>query len=374
MFTEVTPAPAAPPTTGLVASALRPTDTGWEAGLAWRPERCITHQGFSPCGTITGVPAEPDSGVVYFAPPGFRVRDVCTTLDGERNADRVRRQAEAITSYVVANELWTGTLTEADPATVSGSPYINPYLADGNATDVTTPAELGLAVATLEQAAKAAALGQQVFIHVPISVLPLIEATEGLRRVGNILYTASDSVVVADAGYPGIGAPVAGTAEVQTVTITGIPTGGDFTLTFSAQTTTDIPFNAVGATVQTALNALSNLDGVTVTGVAGGPYTVTFPVDMGDVAQMTADGSGLTGGTDPDVAVVTATPGVAPSTEPGTWIYATGPVQVRLSTVDIIDEPRETVNRETNRQEIWAERVFAATFDPCVHFAMNVDA
>lgn len=372
MFTEIQPAQATPPTTGLVSSALRPTDSGWEQGMAWRPERCPTNQGFSPCGTLVGGPMDPADDIVYYVPPGFRVRDVCTTLSGDRDPERIRRQAEAITSYVVARELWTGELTEADPGTVNGSPYVNLYLANGDATEVPAPTDLLFALSTLEQAARAEASGQQVFLHVPISQLPLIQATEGLRRVGNILYTANDSVVVADAGYPGTGDPVAGTAEVQTVTVTGGPTGGTFTLTYSGQTTVPIAYNAAASVVQTDLNNLSNLDGVTVTGAAGGPYTVTFPLAMGNPAQMTADGTALTGGTTPGVNVATTTPYVAPSTEPGTWIYATGPVQVRLTSVDIIDDPRETVDRTTNRQEIWAERLFAATFDPCVHLSMNV--
>lgn len=372
MFQEVEPARATPPTTGLVQSALRPGDAGWEQGLAWRPERCVTWQGFSPCGTLEGVPDEPNTDIVYYVPPGFRVRDFCTTLSGDRDAARVRRQIEAVTSYVVANELWTGALSEANPGTVDGSPYVNLYLANGDATEVPAPTDVIFALSTLEEAARAMAGGQQVFLHVPISQLPLIQATEGIRRVGNLLYTPSDSVIVADAGYPGTGAPVAGTPEQQTVTITGAPTGGDFTLTYSAQTTGDIAYNAAAATVQTELNGLSNLDGVTVTGAAGGPYTVTFPLSMGNPAQMTADDSGLTGGTDPAVAVATTVPYVAPSTEPGTWVYATGPVQVRLTGINIIDDPAETVDRETNRQEIWAERLFAATFDPCVHLAMNV--
>jgi len=369
MFTEVQPAPATPPTTGLVQSAMRPADTGWEQGLVWRPERCVTWQGFSPCGTLTGSPATPNTDLVYYVPPGFRVRDVCTTLSGARDTARVRRQADAITSYVVARELWTGALTEADPGTVNGSPYVNPYLADGNATPVAAPADLDRAVNYLEQAAMDAAPGMQVFIHMPISVLPRVS---DIRRVGNVLYTASDNVIVADSGYTGAGAPVAGTAEVQTITVTGGPTGGTFTVTFNSQTTAPIAFNAPATTVATDLNALSNLDGVTVTGAAGGPYTVTFPVAMGNVAQMTADGTALTGGTTPGVTVATTTPGVAPSTEPGTWIYATGPVQVRLTPIDVIDDPAQTVDRGANTQEIWAERLFAATFDPCVHFAMNV--
>lgn len=371
MFQEVQPVRATPPTTGLVASAQRVSDTGWEAGLAWRPERCITWQGFTPCGPLTGVPAEPDSGIVYYGPPGFRVRDECTTLSGDREADRVRRQAEAITSFVVARELWTGALSLAEPATVDGSPYVNPYLSDGNATDVTpTATDIAGMIGELEAAAMVAADGQQVFIHMPPAlVFPLGNL---VRRVGNILYTPLDNVIVADAGYTGIGAPIAATAEVQTVTITGGPTGGTFTLTYSGQTTGTIAYNAIGSTVQTALNALSNLDGVTVTGGAGGPYVVTFPVAMGNPAQMTASGAGLTGGTTPSVGVATTTPYVAPSFEAGTWVYATGPVQVRLTPINIVDDPQETVDRATNRQEIWADRLFAATFDPCVQLAMNV--
>lgn len=359
------------PTTGLVVSAERPSDTGWESGLAWRPERCVTWQGFTPCGPLAGEPADAATGVVYYAPPGFRVRDECTTLDGDRDPERVRRQAEAITSYVVAHELWTGELTEAEPATVNGTPYVNLYLSNGDATDVTaTATDLRGMVGELEAAAMVAAAGQQVFIHMPPAlVLPLGDV---LRRVDNALLTPLDNVVVADAGYTGVGTPIAAVPEVQTVTITGAPTGGTFTLTYSGQTTATVPFNAVGTTVQTALNNLSNLDGVTVAGGAGGPYTVTFPVAMGNPAQLTGSGAGLTGGTAPAVGVVTATPYAAPTFEAGTWIYATGPVQVRLTAIDVIDDPRETVDRESNRQEIWAERLFAATFDPCVHLAMNV--
>src|SRR5262249_41925037 len=47
--------------------------------------------------------------------------------------------------------------------------------------------------------------------------------------------------------------------EVQTVTLTGNPTGGTFTLTFSGQTTAAIAYNASAATVQSALQALSSI-------------------------------------------------------------------------------------------------------------------
>jgi hypothetical protein len=102
-------------------------------------------------------------------------------------------------------------------------------------------------------------------------------------------------------------------AEVQTVTITGGPTGGTFTLTYEGQTTGGIAFNATAGAVQTALEALSAVDPgqITVTGSAGGPYTLTFNGGGGNVAQMTASGASLTGGTSPSVTVATSTQGAS---------------------------------------------------------------
>lgn len=104
------------------------------------------------------------------------------------------------------------------------------------------------------------------------------------------------------------------TNEVQTVTITGTPTGGTFTLTFQGQTTGTIAYNAIASAVQTALEALSNVDpgDVLVTGGPGPgtPYVVEFRGQYGqvNVTQMTAAGS-FTGGSSPAVAVTTTTPG-----------------------------------------------------------------
>jgi len=101
-------------------------------------------------------------------------------------------------------------------------------------------------------------------------------------------------------------------SEVQLATITGIPTGGTFTLTLDGETTAAIAFNATAATVQTALENLSNVTpgDVTVTGSAGGPYTITFGGARAgqNVPALTATGS-LTGGTAPAVAITTPTPG-----------------------------------------------------------------
>lgn len=109
---------------------------------------------------------------------------------------------------------------------------------------------------------------------------------------------------------------IGGTPEVQTITVTGTPTGGTYTLTYSGQTTTAIPYNATAAQVKTALEALSNI-GYGDLSTGGGPHpgtaiTVTWTgYEPGfDAPLMTATGS-FTGGTTPAVAVATTT---APST------------------------------------------------------------
>lgn len=113
----------------------------------------------------------------------------------------------------------------------------------------------------------------------------------------------------------------AATNEVQTVTITGGPTAGTFTLTYGGQTTAAIAYNATAAAVGTALEALSTIGAGNVA-TAGGPLpgaavAVTFQGALGarNVATMTATSS-LTGGTTPTVTVAETTPGYASSATP----------------------------------------------------------
>lgn len=102
-------------------------------------------------------------------------------------------------------------------------------------------------------------------------------------------------------------------SEVQTLTIDA--TGGTFTLTFDGETTAAIAEAATGATVQAALEALSNIEpgDVAVTGVAGGPHTITFGGRyLGEnVPTITTDATSLTGGAGTAVIAVTTAGGSA---------------------------------------------------------------
>lgn len=133
---------------------------------------------------------------------------------------------------------------------------------------------------------------------------------DGPVEAGRIVGASASGIVQ----QPSADTGVAPTNEVQTVTVTGSPTGGNFTLTFDGDETDDIAHNATAAVVKAALEALDSIGtgNVRVTGSAGGPWTVTFVNDLGgqNVAAMTATAA-LTGGSTPAVGVTTGTAGVA---------------------------------------------------------------
>lgn len=112
-------------------------------------------------------------------------------------------------------------------------------------------------------------------------------------------------------GTSAAAAGVLGLNEKQTVTIDA--TGGDFTITYAGQETGAIAFDAAAQAVEDALVALSNiaLGDVDVTKV-GAVYTIEFTglLARTNVAEVTTDDSGLTGGASTAV-VATTVAGVA---------------------------------------------------------------
>lgn len=111
------------------------------------------------------------------------------------------------------------------------------------------------------------------------------------------------------------------TNEVQTATVSGTPTGGTFKLSYRGAVTASIAYNAAAATVQAALEALRTIGtgNVTVSGSAGGPYTITFVSALAGVNAVLIKlyENALTGGTSPTVGIVQTTAGVG---------YATGAI------------------------------------------------
>lgn len=115
--------------------------------------------------------------------------------------------------------------------------------------------------------------------------------------------------------------PLIGQDEKQRITITGTPTGGDFTLSITVgsttQTTAAIAHNAAHGAVQSALQALSLIDAVTTSGgsLPGTAVDVEFTgsgVSKRDQTLMTATSS-LTGGSTPAITMSNVVAGFAPT-------------------------------------------------------------
>ncbi|MGH3991055.1 MAG: hypothetical protein ACRDSN_01165, partial [Pseudonocardiaceae bacterium] len=140
----------------------------------------------------------------YHRPVGVRFADECSTMGAVLDTERLRRLADATTPFVVARELWTGTLGETAPFTVGGVSLTNKRLADADATVVGSGgAELLAGLGRLEQAAVEATRGQRVMLHLPVRMAAKLG--DFARRVGADLLTRGDNLVVVDAGYPGTG-------------------------------------------------------------------------------------------------------------------------------------------------------------------------
>ena len=81
--------------------------------------------------------------------------------------------------------------------------------------------------------------------------------------------------------------------EVQTLTVSGTPTGGSIVLNYDGSNTSSITYTNVSAfatAIQNALNALAGLSGVTCTGTnftSYQQYTITFSGDDGNRYQPT---------------------------------------------------------------------------------------
>jgi len=103
--------------------------------------------------------------------------------------------------------------------------------------------------------------------------------------------------------------------EIQSVAITGTPTGGTFTLSFGGNTTTALAYNAAASVIQAALQLLASIGSgnALVTGVFPN-WTVQFTGLRGMINQINLTAtSSLTGGSSPAI-TITETQAGAPFT------------------------------------------------------------
>lgn len=135
----------------------------------------------------------------------------------------------------------------------------------------------------------------------------------------------------------------AGQSAVKTLTITGTPTGGTFTLsgtnplTGVSFTTAAIARNAIASAVASAVALAMGVDSSLVVGTGGAlpgtPVVLTFAASIGNLGAITANSASLTGGTSPTAAVANTTTGERPA--------FTAPVHAGM--VALVTDAAETV-------------------------------
>jgi uncharacterized phage protein gp47/JayE len=114
-----------------------------------------------------------------------------------------------------------------------------------------------------------------------INRLPATFSTATLRVFGTLGATVPAGFTASSNGNPFIvsnsGVIGTGIDEIQSIVFSAVPTLGTWSLNFNGQITAALPFNATTTTIATALNALSNLSGVTVVGSYAIGFNVTLP-------------------------------------------------------------------------------------------------
>lgn len=199
-----------PPRYGLLAAApvvddadLRVLAGGW----AFQPEGCgpSGRDSITCAGSVDGVMNADGQrpATINGDPVWIWAGDECSTFGWEARdwQGRARRTLAAVESYQLANELWTGAITQADTLD-------NRYLAEPGASSDTVggaAADPVDALACLEQGLAHYLKGQQGMIHVTPQALTHLVSARVATLTGTTWTSPNGHLIVADAGYPGTG-------------------------------------------------------------------------------------------------------------------------------------------------------------------------
>lgn len=147
---------------------------------------------------------------------------------------------------------------------------------------------------------------------------------------------------------------IAGTDEVQELSFSAVPSSGTFQLGHRDEGTELLDFDATAEDIQDALNALTHLSGVVVTGDFSSGFEITFSGDDGLQDQpliSVLENELLDGSLDPVDADVTVTVAGEPQGVVNTEAVDFGPVDAPFMTLNVIDTPVSGLDRVINYDE-----------------------
>lgn len=182
--------------------------------------------------------------------------------------------------------------------------------------------------------------------------------------IGQALFGTATTVIPLGTGFSVNGDPDAkfqtieevtlgtGVDEVQTIGFSAPPTGGSFKLKYNAEITAAIAFGDAAADVQTALNALPSLSGVTVSGSFAADFVVIFAGDDGKQPQplLVEDSNTLTNGGAVTITITETTPGEYQA-QVDCRAITTGPTIANALTLTVIDNPVSGLLRVFNPED-----------------------
>lgn len=217
--------PAFTPSPFGLLTALTPVASGnqhWQNGVTWQ-SMCLDPMGdstYDDCLVVTGAGAVPEPpaktanvtldlrGATPFT---AYAKFSCATV-GNNEARQIGERALAISeSWQVERALWTGL--------AGGQPVVFPHLAANaevvdpnvNGAVLQTAASIVVTGGAVDVATGLGLLEERLancsngvgYIHVPVKVLPTLDAHGLVRNTNGFLKTLNGNIVIAGAGYPG---------------------------------------------------------------------------------------------------------------------------------------------------------------------------
>lgn len=219
-----------PPNRGLIVSANEAAnqDARWENGYAYAPENVNQNDTVADACSYGTAHSQPNAAQVTFNPYIIEAFDQCSSFAFQSRdyVGRAQRLLLASQEKKLAHEFWSGTQAQA-------SGWANNYLANSHAanfTEVGTGLSPEQALACLEMALSHCGSGVRGMIHCSADLFTHWSyAGHAFERVGKLIITQNDTIIVCSPGYDGSGpdnaAPVNGAVWAYATGIVNVRLG-----------------------------------------------------------------------------------------------------------------------------------------------------
>jgi hypothetical protein len=204
--------PATPPRYSLlfVANQIQNGDD-WMQGVRWAPEQTLGGGVLAlDCfGSTDSMTPDTNSGWAEAEPFSVWAEDHCSTFGflARDYEARALRQLEAMQSFQVAHEFWTGDLAQS-------ASLDNHWLTEDPKILTSTALAPAEALAIVDMGLGQMLGGRRGMIHVSMQVLDELAVNDAITLNGQLWLSPAGTPIVADAGYPG-DEPDAGDADAH---------------------------------------------------------------------------------------------------------------------------------------------------------------